>query len=495
MGSNVSIRALAFRLFKNSSHYGVGVFLVRAGSLFLLPLYWRKLDPADFGVIGIVNGILVFLTPVLGFGLADAVQRFYLAWPESKRKSNLGILWLFATVSSAVICLLLECFHGQIFPALFTNVPYEPHLRTGVWSGFALSLSTFPLALWRIREQLRVYVGLTVTSFFMQSGLILFNLFYLNLGLQGYLSAILISNSLSGVVYVGYMFKEVRWEADFKALKETLIYSIPMVPANVGEGVFGVLDRYFLDKFVGLREMGIYSVAGQFGTAFNLFNQILKLSWVPFLFRLTSEREDAPKVLGRLSTVYLAVLALPAICLTAVAREILLLVGNSKFFPSAPLISFFVLAYFISGAATALGRGVELSSRTYFSPLITVVGLTTCVCSLWALVPRYGIWGAVHAFVLTMSARALVQIFIAVKLYPRPVYWSQILVIFIGSMGACILAFQIETGFLYLNIVAKLAICVLVWVFLAIHSIGGSGNASWLMNSALLKMKKVAPTE
>ena len=64
-----SIRLLA----RGTVLYGVGEVLSRLMTLLLLPVFTAYFSPTDYGVISILAGLGVFLTPVFSLGLGAAI--------------------------------------------------------------------------------------------------------------------------------------------------------------------------------------------------------------------------------------------------------------------------------------------------------------------------------------------------------------------------------------------------------------------------------------
>ena len=65
------------RLGKHSAIYGLGGLVSRILAVFLLPLYTRYLDTADFGAVGLVVALSAVLVTILRLGISSAFFRFY----------------------------------------------------------------------------------------------------------------------------------------------------------------------------------------------------------------------------------------------------------------------------------------------------------------------------------------------------------------------------------------------------------------------------------
>ena len=185
MYSTLNRRQLLGRLYANASIYGLGIILVRAGSILLLPLYWLRLEPSDYGVIGLTQAVSLFLSPVLGMGMVDAVQRFYYDWRVEERPHYLAAVWLFVLAVSALVCGMLDLAGSRLFALLFDQVAFDPYLRIAIWTAFATNLSMLPLMLLRVREQLRRYSYIVLGQFLTQTGVTLYLIFALDMGVTG----------------------------------------------------------------------------------------------------------------------------------------------------------------------------------------------------------------------------------------------------------------------------------------------------------------------
>lgn len=420
MYSGLNKRQLLGRLYANATIYGVGIILVRAGSILLLPLYWMRLEPADYGVIGLSQAVILFLAPILGIGLYDAVQRLYYDWNAEERPHYLTAVWVSTMTVSLVICGALDVVGTALFALVFEQVAFDPYFRIAIWTAFATNLSMLPLTLLRVREHLLHYTLIVFGQFLTQASITLYLIFFMDMGVVGYLLGAFISALLWGGYFIVHMLREARWSFRRTHFAEPLRYAFPIVPAAVLEGLNTVADRYFLDKFVGLRQIGLYTLAHQFGQGFNVFNQIMKNSWFPFIYRVTSEREDAPHVLAKFSLYYLAVLALPALGIALLSRELILFFGDEKYFGIYEYIPAFVLFYYIHAIAHSFGRGLDLAKRMAYMPLIQVVGLAVGIISMWLLIPRFGLWGAISAMLMANLVRTTLLIGLAHHFYPRP---------------------------------------------------------------------------
>lgn len=420
MYSGLTWRQLLARVFSHTWIYGAGIIIARAGGILLLPLYWLKLSPADFGIIGLSQALILFLSPVLALGLHDAVQRLFHEWSTTERPKHLGAIWLTSNVIGLMVCGLLTFAGPYLFDRLLAQVPFKPFLLIVIWTAFATNLSMIPFAVMRAQEESRRYATITILMFLSQATVTVYLVLVAQLGPAGYLAGALANATGWGLYFIFYMAGKIRWSVRLAFLREPLHYSLPIVPAALLEGMSQVLDRFFLDKFVGLHQIGLYSLANQFGSGFNVFNQITKNSWFPFVYRVVIERKDAPAVIARFSLYLIAVLVPIALVVALLSKELIIWLGDERYHGVYEFIPLFVLVYFMYAIWTVLGRGLDLAKRMQYAPIVSIVGLIAGVAALWLLVPRYGAWGALWALVIANATKTVTLLWLSYHFYPRP---------------------------------------------------------------------------
>lgn len=446
------------RLISNTGVYGASVIASRVGWFFLLPIYWAYLSPQDFGIIGIALVVQVFLLPALSLGLHDTILRFYLEWRPEERPGHVAGMWVLAIAWSTGLALALLVAGRSLFARIFEQVPFDPYLSIAVATAFFTSLGTFPLSIMRIKEERRRYSLATLGLFAAQASFVLFLVVRAELGVTGYLLGMMLAAASWAACLLWVMRAEIGLPIRWARLEAPLRYALPTIPVAMLEGASSLLDRYVLDKYAGIGQIGLYNLANTFGQAFNSFNQILKISWFPFLYKVVSETDQGPQVLGRYSVYYLAFLALPALGVALLAKEYVDAFGDARYQGLYPLVPWFVLMYYILSVATAMGRGLDLAKKTGYWMAIPVVGITASVALLVLLVPRFGVWGAITAAILAAAARTAVQLWLSHRFYPRPVYWMPLAGIACAGAATFAIGCHVDTGSVILNAVLKTAV-------------------------------------
>ena len=433
--AQLSFRQLVQRTAGHSSIYTIGTFTLKFAGMLLIPIYWRHLDPADYGIIAVAGILNTFFPFILGLSLASAITRFYYEWPAAERRERLGTVWILNWFSILAIGTSIAIWGGPLIEVLIKQVPYNPYLRLAMWATIFSSLSSVPLMTLRIAERPWLYVFSTTTSFVLQTSFSIWFVVKHDLGALGMLRAQVITNGLMAVVYFVITLSFARISFKLVGLREVLRYSLPLVPGGLINAVASVTDRFLLEKYVSLDELGLYAVADSVAYVVRMFNQALKTAWYPFQMRTASERKvDAPRVIGRMATFFTVAMFLAAVAVAVLIRDVVFIIDVDKYKPVVDLVPLLVVAYVSLGMGTLIGSGLIVSGRTEYIWIGSLTNLTAIVVINLVLTPRIGLYGAILASGLGFSLRAMMGYILSQRFYPIPFEWRNIAWIAIGAL-------------------------------------------------------------
>jgi O-antigen/teichoic acid export membrane protein len=468
-----SKKQLLFGLFSNASLYGIAVILPRFGDLVMIPIYWSRLEPSDFGIIALAQMLILFLGPLLSLGLYDSLQRLYYEWKAEQRAQHVTALWVCSIAVSLALCMTFDLLGRGLSSYVLTQIPFDPYIRITIWSAFLVNFTLIPYALFRVREQMKKFIVVSATTFLFQTACTVYFVLVLNKGAVGYLLGGLIGNGVVAIYLIWVMVRESRFPIKFGYLGESLRYSVPLIPAMIIESVGSVFDRFFLDKYVGLSSIGFYNLGRQFGSAFNMFNIAMKYSWFPLIYRVTAERNDAPDVLAKLSLYYVALLAIPALAIALLSQELIMWFGGSRYEGVYEFVPAFIIMFFANSVGMAMGRGIDLVKKTIYNSLLAPVVLVVNFVSMWLLIPVYGVWGAVIGGLITIWSRHLIAIVAGFLLYPRPLPARKLITLVLICVTAFYIGSHIHAQSLITSFLVKCTIIVFASLGIAFFCLDG----------------------
>jgi O-antigen/teichoic acid export membrane protein len=421
-----TFRELAWKMSTRSSAYTAGLVILRFGGFLLIPIYWRYLDPADYGILAVASVVTGFLAVFLGLAVSESVTRFYHSWPAVERPANLGTLWVLDWGSSLLVGVPLALWGAPLVQWAGAGVPFDPYLRLAVIAATLLSLATSPSTVLRVEERPAGYVAIAATSFTIRTSVAIYLVVFRHMGPLGVLWSDVVSGAAMVPVYIALMLRRARPAWKQSVVAEGLRYSMPLVPAVFIESAMAVTDRAVLAKFVTLEQLGLYAVGDSLAGVVRIVNTGLKTAWLPFQMRAAVQRADATRVIGRMATLFVAALLWLGVCVAALGGDVVAVINVPKYFPVAPLLPLFVVPQLIMSLLPIATGGIGIAKRTEFSIVLAIVQLIVGVGALFLLVPRYGIVGAIAAMMVAGAARLVVGTWAAQRFFPVAFEWRKL---------------------------------------------------------------------
>ena len=434
--ASLSPRGLLRKALGNASAYTIGGLGVRSAEFMLLPLYWALLPPAQYGILAAAAIVTEFLRAIFGFGLPEAIARFYYDWPAEERPRRLGAIWTGAWLGSLLLAAVLLAAGPALVQPLIRQVPFSPYLELAILAALTLSMMQVPLMVLRIMEKPGLYVAGTAVNTVLGAGLAIYLVAARGRGVVGVLEAQVIA---SGVVALGYallMRAWVRPTLSFALLRGLLGFSLPLVPSKIIESAATVADRFVLEKYLTLEALGVYHAARQVGRGVELLGFSLLTAWIPFQMRVLAERaSDGRRVIAAVAPWFLFVIFVASLAVAVLAPPAIRLLDLSGYEGVPRLIPIAVLSAAILSAAHVLIQGYIIARKTKYAWLRSGTRLVVVVLGMLILLPA-GAYGAFLALAAAALAQGLVGYALAQRFFPIEFPWGAIAIMVGGAVTA-----------------------------------------------------------
>jgi O-antigen/teichoic acid export membrane protein len=419
----------------NISVYSIGVFATRFGSLLLVPLYWRVLEPRDYGILTGAGIVTAITGPILGFAIAESIMRFYHVWPVAERRERIGTVWVVDWLTSIIFGAALALFAGPLLAPFFRNIPFDPYLRFAILLGILNSFTASPFALLRVEGKDRQFVALSVCLFLLQTLFILTFVVYLKRAALGVLEGQALAAAAMIPVFTWIMLRSARPGVRKSYAREALTYSIPLVPGALIESFTPVTDRFVLEKYVSLAALGIYGLADSFAGIVRTFSIGIKAAWVPFQMRLSAEREDAKEMMARSADHLAVALFSVGLGLGSLGPDVIVLIGKPAYFPVAKYMVPLIIPYIFNGLQPVFAAGFAVARKTKYAWGIAFAHLAISLAAAFILVPRFGLYGAIAATTLGYGSRFLVGVIVSQRTYHVNFHWGKLAIVVAGVLA------------------------------------------------------------
>ena len=449
---------------KNSLIYGIGAIIPQATGFLLLPVYTRYLTPSDYGILAMLALIATPLTMLLGLRLNTAVMRFLFDYEGEERKVYLGTIFLFLLVYSLPICLSLIFLGQPLFEKLFKSgdIPFYPLI---VWQIIILylSLAWFSLSpIFKAEGKARQWLTLSLVSFVLQTALILYFIIVQKEGVVGLVKGMLIANAIMFLVSTIVLSKRISFKLSWHKLKESLIFCTPLLPSALSLYILGFTDRWFLERYWSLAEVGLFSIALHFGHLLGLIYAASGDAWMPVFYGTANKDERQAKgLLVRAVTLWAVGGGFIALVLAFFSREVLLVMTTPEFHPAYVIVPILVFNGLIMGIRFYPRYGLLFAKKTKAILMITSAAAGVNVLANFILVPRYGMFGAAYATLIANVVAALITYLVVQRYYPLKFEYAKLAKVLGMVLVLLVLVNFLSREILYFDIPLKIAALVI----------------------------------
>ena len=442
----MSLRESLKRLSGESLVYGLGQVSGRAVNLLLVPILTRVLLRQQYGVSELVTGYSASVLLVLVFGMDGALARFFYQQPDRGARVRMASSsFAFRVVTGAAVSLLLAALSGVLAEHVMGGAVYAKYLRIG-----ALTLPFTLVTLWcndllRVTFQPWKFVALNVTQTALVAGLTLYLVLARGLGVAGVLYGKLAGDALASAFGIVLCRHHLRPRFDGAILRAMLRYGLPLVPVAFAYGVIGSLDRWSLQHFASLDEVGTYAVALKFFSVVTLGVSAFQLAFMPFAFARAQD-PDAPRLYARVLGLYVAIATTGALAAGLLAPIGIRLLATRDYAGAARPALWLCFAAVAQGAYYVSALGINLSLRNALLGFAAGgAALIAAVANLW-LVPRSGAEGAAVATFAGYASSAALTYAIAQRVHPLPYRGARLAALFASGVALGAVAVRVAPG-------------------------------------------------
>jgi len=255
------------RIIKHSSIYMLGIILSRVISFIMLPIYTRFLTPGDYGVLELLTMTSDAISILIGMGLPSAIFRFYSEKETQEEKNRVISTALISGASLFFLVFSILFLNSGAFSKLvFGKDTYTTYFRVIFISMMFSSSIELPLVFLRAKARSFEFVILSSIKLAIQLSLNIYFVVYLGYGVIGVLYSTLIASVLLSIYLLITTFRSCGLGFSTGILKDLVKYGVPLIFSQLGAFVLTFSDRYFIQAYFNVNEVGLYSLGYKFGT-------------------------------------------------------------------------------------------------------------------------------------------------------------------------------------------------------------------------------------
>lgn len=445
-------------LIENFLAYGAINVLNKIIPLLLLPVITRLLsDSSDFGVYDMYNLIVNFGSPLAMLGIYDAMFREYFEKDDQQYRYNVTVAAnRMVLTTSIIVASILIVFSKSLSNFFFGTNIYGIII---VFSSVQLMISTnreIIAAPTRIQNKRKIYV---VSGMIQSVTYYILAILLICLGYSYY--GMIYANIASTVVLVIFFWRLnnkffTLGKFDKRIAKELLRLGIPLLPTFLIYWVFNSMDRIMITNMLGTPELGIYAVGSKVASISTVIYAAFAGGWQYFAFS-TMKDNDYKKMMGKIWEV-LFVISSCFFVGTFLFKDLifnLLFVGDYRL--GVVVFPYLLFAPLLQMLYQILGTQFQVEKKTYFSPLMLLLGALVNLVLNFYLIPIMGIEGAAISTIMGFAVTVTVSVLIVVNI-KKLIFFSKriylilllfiILFVYLNATGVTIMTIGVGIAYL-----------------------------------------------
>lgn len=256
--------------------YGFGMISVKIFNFLFIPFLTRYIETEKFGEYDLISSIILLLTPLITFEVSDGIYRYVLSAESMEEKSAYiynGLTVLLKGIGLSLIALIV------IYLGRFNyRIPYL--LYSYIW----LIMAAVNGVLAQIIRGLEKALIYSINSIIFSISTVILNVLmviFLNKGVLGLITANILGFLISNIFLMICIILNTNMKQNVSKSTQIMLikFSAPLILSTISWWVMNLSDRYLAAKFVGFRELGIYSMANKFSSMLAFVYTIFEYAW------------------------------------------------------------------------------------------------------------------------------------------------------------------------------------------------------------------------
>ena len=374
--------------------YGVGKVLLKFFSILVVPIIAKNFPPDIFGEINIVTVFIGLFLSIAVLGLDSAVGYYYYHGEEHLKRDYLGTAFIVRIFLSLILFAIVFIFASKLAGSDILLKDSEKYLLIILGAAvipfdncmsYFVDLTRFLIkpVIFNIINILKVIIYYLLIIFFLLT----------NFTVERIFIAILFSSLIPAVFLFFYFRNLLSLRVNIYCLKRLLKHGLPLVPASMMFFFMNSANRFVLNTYTSLEDVGIFSLMNSVASIFLLITSSIIMAWPPYAM-IIAKKEDAQTVFARVSTLLLVLLVPMAFLFWSISGIIIIIFSTPIYLKGENVIILLVMQHILNLLYYCVGIGLTLKEKTIYITIgytiagLIAVGLSFPLCKYW------GIFGA-----------------------------------------------------------------------------------------------------
>lgn len=409
------------KLLKHTTIYGMGSVLGKMVGFIMIPFYTHYLTTADYGTLELLDLSLSLTSLVLTMWMnASIIRHYYDSEDEENRSQVIGTIGITAALIGVVVATLGIWFARPLSNLILKTPVFYTYVRLIALSFAVSCITAVNWSYLRAKQQSIFVVSMDLLKLVLSLGLNIYYIAYLKVGLIGVLYSSLIAGVVVALMLSIYTLRQIRLRFSFEKLKAISAFGAPLVITSIAAFAVNFSDRFFLQHFSTISDVGIYALGYKFGFMLSfLVVQPFDSIWAARMYEV-AKQDDAGDVMSRIFSYYSLVLIGTALAMSLVIKEVIAVISPESFHAAYKVVPVVALAYVFQGMNRYLMSGMYIAKRTLYLGIISAATAVANLALNYFLIGRFGMMGAAAATAASFLFMAVLAYLASQKVHPVP---------------------------------------------------------------------------
>ncbi len=429
------------RLSRHTVVYAVASHASKLLSFLFIPFYTTYLTERDYGIKEMLYTMLSVLAILAGSNMASAMARFYFEKQEPDyRRMVVSTALISVAGASLLVGSLIALFAAPIGRLLGDDFPGMTRLVL-VALGILVLQTVREMFFQYLRTENRstLFTAVSLVKLCIELGLMIWFVAGLQLGVLGLLYAMLIGEALT-LIFMSFLVLPVIGLRFSPAIFRTLaLFVLPLVPTGLLQFWLHSGDRFILKAATDNTQVGIYSLAYNFGYVPNyaLLTPFMMV-WFPYVFSL-ADNEKRRSIIGRIAPYFMFAMTACCLFMSLLAREAVVLMARKPGFHAAwPAVPLICAGYWFWSFSQLVQTGFYIMKRTDMLPVLTGIAVAVNILLNLALIPELGFMGAAWATMITFALLVIMGVRAVRPVFKVAWPWRRLLMPALSATVLCV---------------------------------------------------------
>lgn len=448
----------------------------------MLPIYTRFLTPEDYGTVELLSMLIDFVAIIFGVKASEAIFRFYCATHSQKEKNSIiSSALLLGTLANSLGALTIALASTPLSIALFSDDRYSSLITLFAINLALMPLISIPLTQIRAAQKPWLFFSFSLLKLAIQLSLNIYFVVFLEMHVEGVIYSAVISSAILASILSIYILSITGFRPTWQICKQLFSFSLPLKFATLATFYLTFGDRYFLNEYTDLSQVGLYALAYKFGFIY------IMISWMPFEKIWDSEKylihkqADAIKKYQQTFLYINLMLIFIGLGISIFVKDLLKVMSDPAFLDAYKIVPIIILAYVFQAWSKFCDLGILLEKKTSYIAYAEIMASVVITIAYVLLIPAYGIHGAAWATAFGFFFRFLFIHRLSIKFYDMKLPWIKVMLTGLVALALYVLSLYTSENLLE-SIISRAGIMLLFLLTLMLLPILTRDEKQWVFD-------------